>query len=309
MKRKHLSKPLLKWVGGKTQLLDRLMPKFPTKMKNYHEIFTGGGSVLLRVLEMKQKGLITIEKNIYAYDINEGLIHFYKNIQNKKDELYSCIEHYKRQYHFIQDMNIDVDETDAKERRKRLKVLRNPQEKTTTSREAYYYWLRNKFNGLDKQSVEYSALFLILNKTGFRGLFRESSNGFNVPFGNYKTVNVITKERLNEIHDMIKDVTFVCCDFTESMKRIQEGDFVYLDPPYAPENEHSFVGYNQDGFGNHETLFEYIKKQPAKFVMSNANVKLVIDKFKEYTIDVVEAKRAINSKKPGAKTLEVIINN
>ena len=206
-------------------------------------------------------------------------------------------------------MNIDVDETDAKERRKRLKVLRNPQEKTTTSREAYYYWLRNKFNGLNKQSVEYSALFLILNKTGFRGLFRESSNGFNVPFGNYKTVNVITKERLNEIHDMIKDVTFVCCDFTESMKRIQEGDFVYLDPPYAPENEHSFVGYNQDGFGNHETLFEYIKKQPAKFVMSNANVKLVIDKFKEYTIDVVEAKRAINSKKPGAKTLEVIINN
>ena len=308
MKRKHLSKPILKWVGGKTQLLDRLMPKFPTKMKNYHEIFTGGGSVLFRVLQMKQKGLLTIEK-VYAYDKNEGLIYFYKNIQNNKDELYSCIEHYKRQYHFIKDMNIDVDETDAKERRKRLKVLRNPQEKTTTSREAYYYWLRNKFNGLNKQSVEYSALFLILNKTGFRGLFRESSNGFNVPFGNYKTVNVITKERLNEIHDMIKDVTFVCCDFTESMKRIQEGDFVYLDPPYAPENEHSFVGYNQDGFGNHETLFELTKKQPAKFVMSNANVKLVIDKFKEYTIDVVEAKRAINSKKPGAKTLEVIINN
>ena len=163
MKRKLLlSKPLLKWVGGKSQLLDRLIPKFPTKMKNYHEIFIGGGSVLLRVLEMKQKGLITIEKNIYAYDINEGLIYFYKNIQSKKDDLYACIEHYRRQYHFIADMNIKLDEPDVKQRRKRLKVLRNPNEKTTSSREAYYYWLRNKFNSLDKTSVEYSALFLFL---------------------------------------------------------------------------------------------------------------------------------------------------
>ena len=56
MKRKHLSKPLLKWVGGKTQLLDRLMPKFPTKMKNYHEIFTGGGS---------QKACINTSSNFY----------------------------------------------------------------------------------------------------------------------------------------------------------------------------------------------------------------------------------------------------
>ena len=79
MKRKHHSKPLLKWVGGKTQLLDKLIFKFPNKMKNYHEIFTGGGSVLFRVLEMKQKGLLTIEK-VYAYDKNEGLIYFYKNI-------------------------------------------------------------------------------------------------------------------------------------------------------------------------------------------------------------------------------------
>ena len=255
--------------------------------------------------KMKQTG----DHHGYEHARWRDLAHDYRKTHTAFAIIRNPWDRVKSRYHFIKDMNIDVDETDAKERRKRLKVLRNPQEKTTTSREAYYYWLRNKFNGLNKQSVEYSALFLILNKTGFRGLFRESSNGFNVPFGNYKTVNVITKERLNEIHDMIKDVTFVCCDFTESMKRIQEGDFVYLDPPYAPENEHSFVGYNQDGFGNHETLFELTKKQPAKFVMSNSNVKLVIDKFKEYTIDVVEAKRAINSKKPGAKTLEVIINN
>ena len=46
----NVVKPLLKWVGGKTQILDKLMDNFPSEMNNYHEIFLGGGSVLLSVL-------------------------------------------------------------------------------------------------------------------------------------------------------------------------------------------------------------------------------------------------------------------
>ena len=86
----------------------------------------------------------------------------------------------------------------------------------------------------------------------------------------------------------------------------------YLDPPYAPENSNSFVGYVADGFNleTHKLLFNEIKKlENIKFVMSNSKVDLVTDNFKEYNCDDIIARRAINSKQPGSKTIEVIIYN
>ena len=144
-------------------------------------------------------------------------------------------------------------------------------------------------------------------------MYRENSNGFNIPFGNYKKIfGLMSETELNYISDLIKDVEFISCGFSNSIKNIKEGDFVYLDPPYAPENDTSFVGYVADGFSleTHKLLFSEIKKlDKIKFVMSNANVKLVTDNFKDYNCEEIEAKRTINSKKPGSKTTEVIIYN
>jgi DNA adenine methylase len=78
----NIPKPILKWVGGKTQLLDKLMMEFPIEINNYREIFLGGGSVLLAFLSYVKHGIIKIYGNIYAYDINEPLIYIYKNIQS-----------------------------------------------------------------------------------------------------------------------------------------------------------------------------------------------------------------------------------
>ena len=49
-------KPILKWVGGKTQILDEILSKFPKKIDTYHEIFVGGGSVILGLLDYCEKG-------------------------------------------------------------------------------------------------------------------------------------------------------------------------------------------------------------------------------------------------------------
>ena len=154
---------------------------------------------------------------------------------------------------------------------------------------------------------------MFINKTCFRGMYREGPNGYNVPYGHYKkTPTIISETDLNYISELIKDVEFKNCSFTESIKNVKDGDFVYLDPPYAPENSNSFVGYVADGFDldTHKLLFNEIKKiKNVKFAMSNAKVDLVMDNFKDYNCDDIVARRAINAKKPGSKTTEVIIYN
>ena len=76
-----MNKPILKWIGGKTQILKDILDKFPKDMDNYHEIFLGGASILIGLLHYRKEGLINIKERIFAYDINEPLIYFYKNIQ------------------------------------------------------------------------------------------------------------------------------------------------------------------------------------------------------------------------------------
>ena len=302
MNKQKLQKPFLKWIGGKTQIIDDIISKIPKEMNNYHELFLGGGSVLFAVLSLQKQNKITIKNKIYAYDINSELINVYKNIQNNKDKLYELIDLYIKEYDSIKGSVIN---------RKPISI-----EEAKTSKESYYYWLRKKYNEIKiDKSVETSALFMILNKTCFRGLYREGPNGFNVPYGHYKTTpHIINKDELDYISDLIQNVEFMKSDFKKSIKNIKKNDFVYLDPPYAPETSTSFVAYTQDGFNidDHIDLFNNIKQmndKNIKFVMSNAKVELVLKNLNKYNIVDIQARRAINSKNPNSTTTEVIIYN
>ena len=299
-------KPILKWVGGKTQILDKLFAKFPKEINNYHEIFLGGGSVLLALLSQIRAGKIKISGTINAYDINEPLIYVYKNIQQRHAELYTILQT------LIGELNAcPVEGT----------LNRKPAtiEEAMLSNENYYYWCRARYNRLsaeEKRTTLGSALFIFLNKTCFRGVFRVGPNGFNVPYGHYKTPEVINKTHLDEVHQLIQNVRFECMDFASSMNYIGVGDYVYLDPPYAPETATSFVGYTETGFGieKHNQLFECIHKIAEKkvsFMMSNADVAMVRSNFQDgvYKTETILCRRAIHSKKPESKTNEVLITN
>jgi DNA adenine methylase len=294
-----IQKPFLKWVGGKTQIIGDIISKIPKDITNYHELFLGGGSVLLAVLSLQRQNKIVIKNKIYAYDINEVLINVYKHIQTNKDELYKIITSYITEYDSIIGTTIN---------RKPHNI-----DEAKTSKESYYYWIRNKYNKIDKNTIECSALFMFINKTCFRGMYREGPNGYNVPYGHYKkTPTIISRIDLDYISDLIKDVEFNHGSFDDTIKFVKDGDFVYLDPPYAPENTNSFVGYVLDGFNleMHKLLFSEIKKLgKIKFIMSNAKVDLVTENFTEYECQDITARRAINSKKPGSTTMEVIIYN
>jgi DNA adenine methylase len=305
-KKIHIPKPILKWVGGKTQILDKLMVEFPSEINNYHEIFLGGGSVLLTVLSYIKEGVIKLTGTIYAHDLNEPLIYVYKNIQSSYNELY--VEMQKLIKEYITCGNV-------------LIINRKPTnfEEATQTKENYYYWIRTKYNNLsllDKNSCIGSAMFIFLNKTCFRGLFRVGPSGFNVPYGHYKNPEIINKDHLCEIHHLIQGVVFECSDFTKSLSNVVNDDFVYLDPPYAPETASSFVGYTLNGFNieHHNNLFKLLHaltERKQKILLSNADVNLVRENFTndKYIITSILCKRSIHSKNPSIKTLEVIIKN
>jgi len=287
-------KPFIKWVGGKTQLLEKINKELPNEINNYHDIFLGGGSTLINILESN----IKINGQIFAYDFNKNLIKLYNDVKYNVDELIENINKYLSVYNNIKTFNGNKKPTDQNEYK--------------SSKESYYYFMRERYNSIN-ESVEKSALFILLNKLGFRGVYRESSSGkFNVPFGNYKNSNIYENENLLELSQHFQKVIFQNMDFRDSLNTIQNNDFVYADPPYAPENNKSFVAYNKEGFtiDDNLILFEKLKNLNTKFLMSNSCVGFVKENFNEnYKLIEVEAKRSINSKNPESKTTELLIKN
>ena len=301
-----IHKPIIKWVGGKTQIITTLLEEFPKEIKNYHEIFLGGGSVLLGVLSYIKSGEIRIHGNVFAYDLNEPLIYLYKNIQLYHDDLYHQVETVIREFKECTGDSVNRHAKDIDEAKQ--------------SQENYYYWTRKVYNSLtlERQKTIYgSALFLFLNKTCFRGVFRVGPNGFNVPFGHYDNPEILNKKHLDDLQSLIKDVIFEVQDFSSSIVSASEGDFVYLDPPYAPEKEKSFVGYTLNGFNatQHALLFDLchtsLTRKNVNMMMSNSDVQLTRDAFvsSEYSIVSLSCKRSINSKKPGSKAKEIVVKN
>jgi DNA adenine methylase len=266
-------KPFLKWVGGKTQIIDDVIELFPKEIDNYYEPFLGGGSVLLALLSQKRNGVIKVQ-NIYASDINQSLVSLYKHIQANCTELISEIKK-------LTDIPMSED---------------------------YYYEIRSRFNQTPKLTLESSAMFIYLNKTCFRGVYREGPRGFNVPYGHYKNF-IIDETHLSQVSELIQGVNFINCGFEKALENIQNTDFVYLDPPYAPINAKTFVGYTADGFGKHQELFELCKNMKSKFLMSNSDVPLVREALPDLEIKVISCRRAINSKNPESRQDEVLIRN
>lgn len=263
-------KPLLKWVGGKTQILPTVLAEFPREMNSYHEPFLGGGSVLLGLL----CSTIEVRGTIHASDVNPALINVYTAVRDTPNELIA----------FLQELE------------------------GTTEPEAFYYETRVRFNTVEQKSgPQYAALFVYLNKTCFRGVYREGPHGFNVPYGHYKAAFKVPRDEILALSPVLQRVQFHCQSFEDSLRAVAPGDFVYLDPPYVPKETTSFVGYVAGGFRKHAELFAATNSLPCGFVMSNADVPSVRDAFPGCNIKSITCRRAIHSQDPSATAQEVLI--
>ncbi len=312
-------KPLLKWVGGKSQLLNEIFPLFPTKINNYYEPFIGGASILFELLNKLEKKELIVEKSINVYDNNKNLITFYNTIQSHSDLFIEKIKVLKCEYENCGNNKINA---------KKIVYPIN-KEATIESKELFYYYVRQEYNKLinnqednnEENNIMISVYLLFLNKTCFRGLYRMGPNGFNVPYGNYKNPSIFDENEIIHISGLLNkyNVTFKFQSFEELFEKhnFEKNDFIYLDPPYVPENSKSFVSYNEDGFdeNKHKKLFTFIKGLDCKFIMSNSDTPLLYEYFvqkaskidKTYNIKKIKAKRAIKSNDPSAITNELLI--
>lgn len=269
--------PFLKWAGGKRQLLDRISERMPQNYNNYYEPFIGGGAVLFGL----QPGRALIN------DINESLINTYKVIANSPKQFIECVK-----------------EIDSK---------------IGEDGKTYYYSLREHYNDKlmkDEFDIELAALFVFINKHCFNGLYRVNGKGlFNVPYNNSKRES-IDEESIVAVSDYLKDVTIMSGDFEVACQGAGNGDFVFLDSPYAPLNPTSFESYTKEGFDieSHKRLarvFDELTERGCYCMLTNHNTDFINSLYgnKGYKIDVVSVKRMINSDASKRTGEEVIICN
>ena len=306
------ARPLIKWVGGKTQILPIVLAEFPAAIRNYHEPFVGGGATLLGALSL---GRIT--GTVYASDINPHLIAMYRNVQQYPGPVIRALGSLQRDYEAA---------TATAASQTGLVADRSPTTRAAALRhpESYYYWIRTAFNGLPparRTSPTAAAMLIFLNKTCFRGVYREGPHGFNVPFGNYRAPTILDEANIRAVSALIQGVVFTCQSFEAALATAAAAaavptaatatDFVYLDPPYVPLTATSFVGYVADGFtaAQHADLFARVRALSTPFLLSNADVPLLRTEFPEpsYSVRTVDVRRAIHSKNPDSRATEVLI--
>lgn len=270
-------KPFVKWAGGKRQLLGEILERIPRNYDNYIEPFLGGGAVLFAL--QPKRALIN--------DINDSLIHTYKIIASDPQQFINKIK-----------------ELDSR-------IAEGGKE--------YYYSIREFYNSKlmrGEFDLELAAIFVFLNKHCFNGLYRVNSKGlFNVPYNNSKKAS-IDEEAILEVSKYLKDLTICFGDFEDACKNAKEGDFIFLDSPYAPLNPSSFESYTKEGFDmeNHvrlSKLFDDLTKKGCYCMLTNHNTEFINNLYghKGYKMDVVSVKRMINSDASKRTGEEIIICN
>jgi len=275
-----LLKPFLKWAGGKRKLLPNIEKYYPKNFNKYYEPFVGAGAVLFD-LEPKK---------VVINDFNYELINTYSTIKDNVDELISLLEEHER-----------------------------------LNDKEYFYSVRewDRTGEIkEKSDVERAARIIYLNKTCFNGLFRVNSQGqFNVPYGNYKNPGIVNAPVIKAVSNYLNnsDITILNGDYEEALAEAKTGDFVYLDPPYAPltDDNSSFVGYTLNGFGMKEQerlrdVFIQLDIRGCYVLLSNSSVPIIHDLYSDFsnTTEIIGVGRSINSKGNGrGKVDEVLISN
>lgn len=172
-----------------------------------------------------------------------------------------------------------------------------------------YYVVRELFNYLTSISaVEKAAMFLYLNRHGYRGLCRYNKKGhFNVPYGNYKTP-YFPENEIRAFAEKAKHATFICAGYEETLATLQAGDVIYCDPPY----DGTFTDYHTGGFADDDqyrlaSILERRSSEGHPVIVSNSDTSLTRSLYRKFTCNCINAKRSMGVAAGESKSASEII--
>lgn len=277
MDKENMMKPVLKWAGGKGQLLNRLKNRLPSLYNTYYEPFIGGGALLLGI--KPDKAVIN--------DINKQLINVYYQLKLDPEAVIKAVRDIEK---------LPCDKTYYLSMRERYnhKILHGELDLECAG---LMIWInKHCFNGLYRVNA--------------KGLF-------NVPYNSNNKANSIEEANLINIGNYLSahDIKIECKDFEELCEDAKENDFVYFDSPYIPISKTaSFTDYTKDGFtfDDHKrlaALFRKLDKKGVKIMLSNHDTPLIYELYNGYFIESIEVRRSINSDAKKRTGKEVIVTN
>ena len=273
--------PFLKWAGGKKGIVDTLKHYVPWNFHAYHEPFLGGGALFFA---LKNSGLLD-GKEVFLSDINDELINTYRVVRDSPNELIEVLQDFSKEHS-----------------------------------KSFYYRVRawdKEPNFKRKDPVQRAARFVYLNKTCYNGLYRVNAKGhFNVPFGYHKNPNICDRDRIYRASEALRGAHLYVSCYTKTLQKAQEGDFVYLDPPYLSFGQNdSFCAYGHKPFLLSEQtrlrdFFDRLDQKGVFVLQSNIEHPFIRDLYKKYEIQKVYKTHKINSDPKGRKRrVEVLISN
>ena len=274
--KKQLIAPVLKWAGGKRQLLDTLIPLVPKDYSVYCEPFVGGGALFFAL--QPQSACIN--------DVNHELIRVYTVIKNDVDALIEQLKQFqnnKDQFYEIRSWDRNKDKyTHLSDIEKAARII---------------YLNRTCFNGLFRvnASGEFNVPF---------------GNYANPNIVNEPVLRAISFYFNNS------EIVFNAVDYAEILKNLPDNAFVYLDPPYDPVSvTANFTSYTKDGFSRDEQIklrkcCDELNERGIKFMLSNSATDFIYDQYSKYNIEIISAKRLVgaDASKRG-RIQEVIVRN
>ena len=277
MSKNLLLSPILKWVGGKRQLLSEIIPLIDESCDNYVEPFIGGGAVLFRL--QPKKAIIN--------DYNTELINVYRTVRDDLDGLVALLK--KHEKYNSSDYYYEVRALD-----------RTPDfDKMSNSEKAARIIYLNK--------TCYNGLYRVNSLGQFNSPYGK--------YKNPNIVNEVVLRAISKCLNG-NEISIRSGDYKDVLNDIEKNSFVYLDPPYMPiSSSSSFTGYTEGGFGYDKQVelkeeCDKLNSKGVHFLQSNSDCEEIRELYKAYRIKVVKANRAINSdaKKRG-QINEVLIYN
>lgn len=255
-------KPVIKWVGGKRQLLQQLYDLMPANYNNYFEPFLGGGALFFSLAPT----------NAVVNDANAALIEMYEVIRDHPTELLNCLtvhaqKNSKEYYYTVREID----------RNGQLGGLNKIQRVARL-----IFMLKVDFNGL--------------YRVNSKGQFNVPYGRYKNP----KIANAENIMTVSAYFNSAK-ITFLNEDFADAVNTAAKNDFVYFDPPYIPVSvTSSFTSYTADGFGMNDQerlrdLFFALQQKGVKVMLSNSDTELTRDLYQGANFHEVQASRSVNS--------------